>query len=474
MKKRILSLALVFALCLGLAVPAFAASTFSDVPSTFWAYNEIKEAVNKGITSGYSDGTFKPGSTVTNAHFAAFLARAFYSGEYADGSASPWYKPYTDTLRSHGVLDGTTVGSNFSANINQAINRYDMAQMMYNVLKDKNVETPDWQELDTAKNSIGDWENIPTGYRTAVCNCYALGVLNGQGDGSFGGRNLMNRAQGCVVVSRLNQYLSNAQTKPDPNAHVLTNGKEITEENVMELIAELKEKYPGGTLYQPVGTRYYSDAIPTQSSHDGCNGWAATASDYIFGKYSNNKVYIQTDHTKIRAGDIIDIRSIETGENVHYSFAASSIKPGVGPGAGSFDGADASRGVNIVDWTTAELTKDFANNEYYAESAGFYWSVYTRYPDGVERNILENQKEINEIVAEHQREFEVQSGAKVDTSEIRCASCGYLMRAAGSTSVDTNSASGMFMSCDICHKWFLCGQCASEEALSRHMASCNG
>ena len=85
--KKIVVLILAAIMALSLTAPAMAAgSGFTDVPSTFWAYTEITEAVNKGITNGYTDGTFKPGNYVTNAHFAAFLARAFYADEYTEGS----------------------------------------------------------------------------------------------------------------------------------------------------------------------------------------------------------------------------------------------------------------------------------------------------------------------------------------------------------------------------------------------------
>ena len=80
MKKKVATLVLAALMALSLTAPAMAAgSGFTDVPSTFWAYTEITEAVNKGITNGYTDGTFKPGNSVTNAHFAAFLARAVWS-----------------------------------------------------------------------------------------------------------------------------------------------------------------------------------------------------------------------------------------------------------------------------------------------------------------------------------------------------------------------------------------------------------
>ena len=75
--KKLVSLFLVLVLSLGLCVPTLAAG-FSDVPAGHYAASAIDTCVSKGIASGYSDGTFKPGDTVTRAQFCVMLARAFY------------------------------------------------------------------------------------------------------------------------------------------------------------------------------------------------------------------------------------------------------------------------------------------------------------------------------------------------------------------------------------------------------------
>lgn len=183
------------------------AGSFSDVPASHWAYSAIRQAVKDGITSGYADGTFRPGSQVTNAHFSAFVARAFYSAESGAAGGGAWYQPYTDALTAHGILRGTAVGGSLSANIDKPISRYDMAQVMYNVLADRGAAMPTEDALAAAQASISDWAAVPENYRTAVSACYAAGMLQGLADGSFGGRQAMNRAQACAVLSRLQAAL---------------------------------------------------------------------------------------------------------------------------------------------------------------------------------------------------------------------------------------------------------------------------
>lgn len=331
MRGRIRFFTCIVLFALSLSVPAMAASQrFSDVAPTYWAYTEIMEAVDREITNGYGDGTFLPTASVTNAHFSAFLARAFYKGEYDDSNSNPWWKPYTDVLRCHGVLTGTTLGSNImTVYINRAINRYDMAQMMYGVLVDQGAQLPAEAERQAARAAIGDWENVPAGYQEAVATCYAAGVLNGQSDGSFSGQNLMNRAQGCVVVYRLRDYIGknpgdgntgdpgDDQTTPPVTTATLANGKPATEENVLAVLDEIKKEYPKNTPWTSANT-HYSSAFGMLGS--GCAGYALMVSDEIFGLLPART---HTDYDSIKPGDVIEVKN-SSGNTIHWTVAITS------------------------------------------------------------------------------------------------------------------------------------------------------
>ena len=376
MRKRITALFLVYALSASLVVPAYAASGgFTDVPSTFWAYTEITEAVNKGITNGYADGTFKPRNSVTNAHFCAFLARAFYADEYVDGTKSPWYKVYTDVLDEHGILDRTTLSKDFDGNINKPINRYDMAQMMRHILDDKNAEMPTNEEMAAARNAIGDWDGVPAEYRGAVSLCYAMGVLNGQSDGNFGGNNLMNRGQGCVVVYRLTQKIETGSTEIEPSVpekpeqpstpssgtQTLSNGKTVTEENVAALLEELKEKYPHNGYYD-VSKSYYFAAM-NANGHD-CAKLAFMVSDDIFGTEAT--LYSHQNYESIKLGDIIEQKD-ENGNSVHWAVVN---KFGVAPSGARYVKTVSGGPTGEISWTYTYYLKNMDNET--------IWSRYNK------------------------------------------------------------------------------------------------
>jgi len=61
-----------------LPTPAFAqSSSFSDVPSNYWAKDFIDALAARNIIAGFSDGTFRPETPVTRAQFAAMISKAF-------------------------------------------------------------------------------------------------------------------------------------------------------------------------------------------------------------------------------------------------------------------------------------------------------------------------------------------------------------------------------------------------------------
>lgn len=69
-------------------VTTSAKSSFPDMAGYGWAEGYIAYAESLGILSGYPDGTFKPGNTVTYDEVASMLVRALgYSAESLPGSS---------------------------------------------------------------------------------------------------------------------------------------------------------------------------------------------------------------------------------------------------------------------------------------------------------------------------------------------------------------------------------------------------
>ena len=225
-----------------LSTTAFAASVkFTDVPSSHWASTSISKMADKGIMSGIGNNLFAPSQQLSNAEFITMLVRQFYSDKLGTEGGT-WYAPFMAAAKSANILTGTNVGSNESL-ATSTINRYDMAQLMYNVMSKKGIQIP--SNVDTSK--ISDWGKIPQEYQQAVSVCYNMGMLSGvDNKGTFNGTGVMDRAQAAVVMSRLLEVCSGGMSStPTPSG-----SKQIT--SITQLLTkDGMEEYPGGFHANP-------------------------------------------------------------------------------------------------------------------------------------------------------------------------------------------------------------------------------
>jgi N-acetylmuramoyl-L-alanine amidase len=93
-------------------------STFSDVGKSFFASGYIQSSVEKGIISGFPNGTFQPNQVVTRGQMALLISRAFQYGNAATTTAAG------EQLMTRGIAQGISSG-NFGGN--QNVTRGDFA-----------------------------------------------------------------------------------------------------------------------------------------------------------------------------------------------------------------------------------------------------------------------------------------------------------------------------------------------------------
>lgn len=214
-KRRLATGALSIALALTMvSTTAFAASVeFTDVPSSHWAHTSVIEMAEKGVVAGVGNNLFAPDTTVSYAQFATMIVRSFYDDQLVNGG-DKWYSSFMTTAEKAGILEGTKVLGNDSL-VEAGINRYEMAQVMYNVLQDQLGEIA----IDFDTTAIADWASIPDNYKDAVSLCYHYGTLSGtDGKGTFSGTTMMTRAQAAVVMDRLLEVCSGSTEVPEKPA----------------------------------------------------------------------------------------------------------------------------------------------------------------------------------------------------------------------------------------------------------------
>ncbi len=219
MKKSLSAVALVLAMLF--AMPSISAAAagnpFQDVTESHWAYHYVERAAEKGWITGVGGGRYAPEQSVTGAEFVTMVTKSLYFDEVRPGQAGePWYQPYVDTAQSHGLL---TNGLGEKNVLDNPVNRYRMAALLYNVAKeagvvqyvDGGILTVDGVTVLNSSNAseyIGDWAAIPAEYQESVLASYALGLLSGIDEyGTFGGEFSMTRAQGAVVLCHINNLV---------------------------------------------------------------------------------------------------------------------------------------------------------------------------------------------------------------------------------------------------------------------------
>lgn len=306
---------------------AFAASiNFNDVPTSHWAHASISKMADKGIVAGVGDGKYSPEGTVTNAAFITMIARQFYQTK--DGG-DLWYGPHLQAAESAGILKGTMVGMD-NGLVNNTINRYDMAQIMYNVMGSPAATG------DTSK--IADWGSVPSSYRDAVSVCYSMGLLTGVDTaGTFHGDGVMTRAQAAAVMDRLITAKGDNTTPTPPPEQQPPEGTEklfVTPSMLVGGLAEGQSFNNGvftmnytdtGTILhnQPTSLKlrnsgYSKLTLTVKSNYDGLLSLSVAGVDNPYKSDTRYNTYKQDGHltlgeTRTITVDISGIKSLVVG-----------------------------------------------------------------------------------------------------------------------------------------------------------------
>jgi len=229
MKKRVISLLLVFCIVISITPMALGAmslsnfsrirtyrNNFTDVPQSAWFFDSVKSAFEYGIMDGKAAGVFDPNGRITIAEtvkIAAMMHRGYHTGSMDFPEGSPWYLPYFDYARANGIPV-----SSFR-NLNAAATRADFALIVSGAFPD---------EAMTPKNSIADGA-VPDvfesfSYGKAVYRLYRAGVLSGSDSAGrfFPGRTL-SRAEAATIIMRA----VDADARVSISLGVVLSGEEI-------------------------------------------------------------------------------------------------------------------------------------------------------------------------------------------------------------------------------------------------------
>ena len=204
--KRVCTLVLTGLLALPMAAPAgAAAASFSDLPSSHWAYIAMTEAAGYGILQGTGANTMSPSAPLTWPQFLAMAARAFAPEEYARSAASgaAWDQAGLDAARSAGLLEGLD-----EAALTGAVTRQDAAVVLCNALPEE--YTPSFWDQPIDPTALSDWGRMDSLRQEAVAELARRCVIQGKADGSFGYADPLQRCDGAVLLMRVLEQVDNS------------------------------------------------------------------------------------------------------------------------------------------------------------------------------------------------------------------------------------------------------------------------
>lgn len=203
-------------------------TTFTDVPTTHWAYPYISRAAENGWVKGVGNNQFAPNDTLTFAEFYTMVVPVFASDElaaYQAPAGSPWWQSYMyvggKTLPAQEISFDTFYGGpgpapdpdkrfqdSIDKRANEAISRSNAITIMWRVLEKYGLDAQVPGVEEAQAKFEADLGILPLIVDTSVPVCYAAGLISGDQNGNLNLDNTLTRAEGCVMLCNLVDYVT--------------------------------------------------------------------------------------------------------------------------------------------------------------------------------------------------------------------------------------------------------------------------
>ncbi len=204
--KKFAALCVACFMLVGILTPALAAGSegYTDVPQSYWAYEEIQKATEMGLFNGVSDTEFDPEGTMTRAMAVTIICRLAgvqvnnsSSSSFEDVPSDEWYTGAVVWATGAGITNGTSA-TTFSPY--QLVTREEMATFLMRYADYACISLPEnGTAAFTDESSISDWA------LDAVLRCQSAGILEGRDGGNFDPQASMTRAEAAAVMVRMSE-----------------------------------------------------------------------------------------------------------------------------------------------------------------------------------------------------------------------------------------------------------------------------
>ena len=195
MKRLKAKKALCVALAMSLTMPILPVNAVSSDINGHWAKKTISQWEEKGLISGYKDGTFKPNKEVTRAEFVHILNLALKltkQGEvkFADVKQGDWFYKDIEIAVGEGYAKGTPENKFMP---NATLTRAEAAVFITNILKEKSDKQLSFKDVDM----------IPSWAKQAIALMVEKGYMTGYPDNTFSARKNLTRAEAVTILDKV-------------------------------------------------------------------------------------------------------------------------------------------------------------------------------------------------------------------------------------------------------------------------------
>ncbi len=289
MKRKVTKKAISMALAAAMALAPVQAFASSNDISGHWAENTIISWQEKGLISGYEDGTFKPNNSVTRAEFILMLNKALgltEKGEvnFSDVKEGSWFYDAVAVAVKAGYCFGYTDGT-FKPNA--TITRAE-ASVMIALAKglDKN---------ESAADKFSDATNIPVWAKGYVGAVVGAGYMSGRPDNTFDPAKTITRAE---AVSSLDRAISIKEESKDV---VVTKDDTVIEGQTIEGNLIIDKAVGDGEVYVK-DTTVKGDIIVKGGGDD---------SIYLTNVVAKGKVSMEKENVRLQVSGKTELPNIE-------------------------------------------------------------------------------------------------------------------------------------------------------------------
>lgn len=209
MTRKKISVVLIAAMLFGL-MPGFANGAAADTGHALtrgeedghWGIEVMRDWVDRGLMTGYPDGSLRPDEPVTRAQLARLINNVFRYGSEADPGftdvpAAAWYYPDVAAAAGAGIIDGFPDGS---YKPDDYVRRQDAAKMLAGAFK---LEASKEELAEEPLSGFKDGNEVHAYAENAIVKLVADGTMNGYPDGTLKPLMPVTRAEAVALLGKL-------------------------------------------------------------------------------------------------------------------------------------------------------------------------------------------------------------------------------------------------------------------------------